>query len=131
MSTKPKSTRVLARERVRAARAAQLAEAQRREQRIEEAATAFYVTAERIDELAAERERVLEQFASRQAALELEQGRAIAELRTLENVQTIAELLELSGSEVTRLSKLAVDVTDRPVSPGAADPVGEHGDVAA
>ena len=131
MSTKPKSTRVLARERVRAARAAQLAEAQRREQRIEEAATAFYVTAERIDELAAERERVLEQFASRQAALELEQGRAIAELRTLENVQTIAELLELSSSEVTRLSKLAVDVTDRPASSGAEEPAGEHGDVAA
>lgn len=131
MSTKPKSTRVLARERVRAARAAQLAEAQRREQRIEEAATAFYVTAERIDELAAERERVLEQFTSRQAALELEQGRAIAELRTLENVQTIAELLELSSSEVTRLSKLAADVTDRPASPGAAEPAGEHGDAAA
>ncbi|MFJ4167802.1 hypothetical protein ACIPY5_19800 [Microbacterium sp. NPDC089698] len=131
MSTKPKSTRVMARERVRAARAAQLAETQRREQKIEEAATSFYMTADRIADLDAERERVLEQFAARQAALELEQGRSIVELRTLENVGVIAELLEVSPGEVTRLSKLATDMSDGPASPDRSGDAGEYGDAAA
>lgn len=95
------------RERVRAARAAQLEQQRVREQQIEDAATAFFLSADSIDRLAAERERVLEEFAQKHAQLEQEQGRAVGTLRELETVATIAELVGISTTDVTRLSKLA------------------------
>lgn len=112
--SKTKTTRTAQtaiRERVRAARAAQLAEQRLREQQLEDAATAFFISADSIDRLAAERERVLEEFAQKHAALEQEQGRAISTLRELETVAAIADLVGISTTDVTRLSKLAEPAT--------------------
>lgn len=105
-TTKPKSASTLARERARAARAAQLEEQKKKEARIEDAATAYYLSLDKLDQLAAQREEAMREFDAQQSALELQQGKVIAELRSLETVATIADLLGISTAEVTRLSKL-------------------------
>ncbi|MFK3672461.1 hypothetical protein ACI2IX_20020 [Leifsonia aquatica] len=105
-----------ARERVRAARAEQLAEQVRREGRIEDAATAYYLSLDKLEQLGAQREEALREFDQGERALELEQAKVIAELRSLETVANIADLLGVSTAEVTRLSKL----TDAAPAAGAA-----------
>ncbi|MGW9159290.1 hypothetical protein [Microbacterium sp. NPDC055665] len=123
-----RSAQTVIRERVRAARAAQLAEQRLREQRIEDAATAFFLSADSIDRLAAERERVLEEFAQKHALLEQEQGRAVGLLRELETVATIADLVGISTADVSRLSKLvepAAPTRSRAEETSVADAVTE------
>lgn len=105
-TTKPKSASTLARERARAARAAQLEEQKKKEARIEDAATSYYLSLDKLDQLAAQRVEAMREFDAQESALELQQGKVIAELRSLETVATIADLLGISTAEVTRLSKL-------------------------
>ena len=122
--SKSKTTRTsqtAIRERIRAARAAQLEEQRMREQRIEDAATAFFVNADRIDRLAAERERVLEEFVAKHALLERDQGRAIRALRELETVTAIADVVGVPSTEVTRLSKLEESPAPRTRAERTAD----------
>lgn len=124
--SKTKTTRTAQtaiRERVRVARAAQLAEQRVREQRLEDAATAFFVSADSIGRLEQERARVLEEFARKHALLEQEQGRAVSTLRELETVAVIAELVGISATDVTRLSKLA-----EPPAPTRARPTQARAD---
>ena len=123
-TTKPKSASTLARERARAARAAQLEEQKKKEARIEDAATAYYLSLDKLDQLAAQREEAMREFDAQQSALELQQGKVIAELRSLETVATIAELLGISTAEVTRLSKL-VDAAPAATAPAATAPTSE------
>ncbi|MFF9565489.1 hypothetical protein ACF1AJ_19220, partial [Leifsonia sp. NPDC014704] len=74
-TTKPKSASTLARERARAARAAQLEEQKKKEARIEDAATAYYLSLDKLDQLAGQREEAMREFDAQQRALELQQGK--------------------------------------------------------
>ncbi|QNE37885.1 hypothetical protein [Leifsonia shinshuensis] len=123
-TTKPKSASTLARERARAARAAQLEEQKKKEARIEDAATAYYLSLDKLDQLAAQREEAMREFDAQQSALELQQGKVIAELRSLETVATIADLLGISTAEVTRLSKL-VDAAPAAGAPAGGQPASD------
>ena len=104
-TTKPKSASTLARERARAARAAQLEEQKKKEARIEDAATAYYLSLDKLDQLAGQREEAMREFDAQQRALELQQGK-------------------VSTAEVTRLSKL-VDAAPAAGAPAEGQPMSE------
>ena len=83
----------------------QLASQQEKERVLEEAAASFFLTRDALDQLSVEQDQAQQVFDERRKQLERDLGVTALTLRSLDTPAMIADLLGISGAELSRLIK--------------------------